>query len=99
MWKLKINKDKSKVVIFWNGRMPKTDFVLNGEKLKKVKEFNYFGILIFIITGSFHKTIKKMLRKVQKQYMKFYEKEDYIIYVLISCIVDLFDNIVKPILL
>ena len=40
LWKLKINVDKSKVVIFSNGRVPNKDFILNGEKLEKVTEFN-----------------------------------------------------------
>ena len=97
MWKLKINIEKSKVVIFSNGRMPKSDFILNGEKLEKVKEFNYLGI-IFTASGSFHKTIKKNAEKGTKAMYEVLRK-GRLQNLSSSCIFDLFDKIVKPILL
>jgi hypothetical protein len=44
-WKLKVNTDKSKVMVFSRGKLPRNlNFSLNGEKLEIVNSLNYLGI-------------------------------------------------------
>ena len=45
IWKLKVNTDKSKVMVFSRGKLPRNlNFSLNGEKLEIVNSLNYLGI-------------------------------------------------------
>jgi hypothetical protein len=44
IWKLKVNTDKSKVMVFSRGKLPRNlNFSLNGEKLEIVNSLNYLG--------------------------------------------------------
>ena len=70
---------------------------MNGEKLEKVTEFNYLGI-IFTSSGSFYKTIKKNAEKGTKAMYEVLRKSR-LHNLSVSCTVDLFIKIVKPILL
>ena len=46
-WKLTVNVDKTKVVIFQKGgRFPNDNFTFNGKELEIVKEFNYLGYVV-----------------------------------------------------
>ena len=52
-WKLKVNVEKTKVLIFSRGRLPSNiTFKYDGSEIEIVNEFNYLGIL-FTRTGSF----------------------------------------------
>ena len=56
--KMKVNVDKTKILIFSKGRMPVNfQFKSNGKFIEIVKDFNYLGIY-FSRSGSF-KTCKK----------------------------------------
>ena len=42
IWKLKVNTDKGKVMVFSRGKLPRNlNFSLNGEKLEIVNSLNY----------------------------------------------------------
>ena len=58
LWKLKVNTDKTKVMVFGNGRLPQyLSFSYDNLNLEIVKNFNYLGI-IFTRTGNFSLTKK-----------------------------------------
>ena len=98
VWKLKVNVDKTKVVVF-SRRRPSCDFqfLFNGKKLDIVDEFNYLGIVL-TRTGNFNKT-KQF--NVEKATMALYEvlRLGRLHNLSICSQLDLFDKMVKPILL
>ena len=52
-WRLKVNIEKSNVLVFSNGRLPNNiKFNCNDKELKIVAHFSYLG-LVFSKTGSF----------------------------------------------
>ena len=53
-WKLTVNVDKSKIIVFSKGRQTNYDFNLCGSRLEIVKEYKYLGIL-FNRSCSFYK--------------------------------------------
>ena len=97
-WKLKVNVQKTKIVIFSKGRLQRNvQFIYDNTEVEIVKEFNYLGIYLSR-TGSFRSGKKyivqkatnamyNVLRKGRKQNMS------------IECQLDLFSKLVKPILL
>jgi hypothetical protein len=47
IWRLKVNVEKSKIVVFPQGRTPNNlKFNFNGKQLEFVDEFNYLGVLL-----------------------------------------------------
>ena len=97
-WKMKVNVDKTKIMIFSWGRMPvNLQFKYNGKDIEIVKDFNYLGIY-FSRSGSF-KTCKK--HQTEKAIKAMYEviKKGRKHNLSISCQLDLFDKLVQPILL
>lgn len=97
-WKLKVNVNKFKVVIFTKGRIAKNiDFVFNGEPLEIVNEYKYLGI-IFSRYGSFINTKKYLAGKATKAIYGVLKKTR-MFNLSIDCQLDLFDKIVVPILL
>ena len=97
-WKLKVNIDKTKIVIFGSGRTPQNlSFKYNGSEIEVVKNFNYLGI-IFSKTGNFNLAKKRLVDKaVVSMYavLKLGRKHN----LSIKCLLSLFDKMVKPILL
>ena len=62
-WKLKVNVDKSNVLIFSSGRTPKNlRFLYDGKQLDIVDKFNYLGIT-FTKSGSFLNAKKDRVSK------------------------------------
>lgn len=60
IWKMNVNVDKTKIVVFFKERLPRNLHVNhNGTTIDLVKDFNYLGIS-FSRTGSF-KVCKKHL--------------------------------------
>jgi hypothetical protein len=97
-WRLKANADKTKVIVFSRGRQS-TNFkcTLNGSELEIVNEFNYLGIL-FNRTGNFNKTIKKQAEEATKAMFEVL-KRGRTHNLSIECQLELFNKMVKPILL
>lgn len=70
MWKLNININKSKVMIFSRaGRYHKENFTLGQESLELVKDYNYLGINLSS-NGTFHNAIKTLDNKARKAMFK-----------------------------
>ena len=56
IWRLKVNVEKSKIVVFSQGRTPNNlKFNFNGKQLQIVDEFNYLGVLL-TKNGNFNKS-------------------------------------------
>jgi hypothetical protein len=54
-WKLGVNIEKSKVMVFSRGQLPRVMiFLYNGKQLEIVKDFNYLGVVL-TRTGNFKK--------------------------------------------
>ena len=97
-WKLKVNIDKTKIVIVGSGRTPhNASLKYNVSEIEVVKNFNNL-VIIFNKTGNFNLARKRI---VDKAVVSMYE-------VLISgrkhnlsikCLLSLFDKMVKPMLL
>jgi hypothetical protein len=97
-WRLKANTDKTKVIFFSRGRQSTNlKFTLNGAELEIVNEFNYLGIL-FNRTGNFNKAIKKQAEKATKAMFEVL-KRGRTHNLSIECQLELFNKMVKPILL
>jgi hypothetical protein len=89
--RLKVNVEKSKIVVFPQGRTPNNlKFNFNRKQLKIVDEFNYLGVLL-TKNGNFNKS--KMF-VVNKDTKAMYEvlKLGRIHSLSINCQLDLFDN-------
>ena len=85
-------------MVFGNGRIPQNlSFSYDNLNLEIVKNFNYLGI-IFIRTGNFSLTKKNLADKALKA---MYEvlKMGRMYKLSIKCLLDLFDKMIKPILL
>ena len=97
-WKLKVNTSKTKIIIFSGGRLPQNiNFIYDGNALEIVNELTYLG-LNFSRTGSFMSAKKILVRKANKA---MYEvlKKGRLHNLSVKSQYDLFDKIVKPILL
>ena len=70
MWKLTVNVDKSKIIVFSKGRQTNYDFNLCGSRLEIVNEYKYLGIL-FNRSGSFYKNKFLLPLKQQKHHLAF----------------------------
>ena len=98
LWKLKINTEKTKILVFSSGRpLANLHFYLDGSEIEIVNDFNYLGIL-FSRTGNFNKAVQKQAEKATKA---MYEvlKRGRVHNLSIECQLELFDKMVKPILL
>lgn len=62
-WKLEVNIEKTKIVIFTKGRVKNNVFYYNGKEIEIVKNFKYLGV-IFSSSGSFIQT-NALLRLVK----------------------------------
>ena len=64
-WKLTVNVDKTKILIFSKGPMLKTKFYYNNQVIESVRDFKYLGV-VFSRSGSFCKTKKHLYEQAQK---------------------------------
>ena len=97
-WKLKVNIDKTKIVCFTNGRLPQIlQFTYSNSEIEIVKEFNYLGLLL-TKTENFKRAIKTLADKGTKAMYEILKIGKFH-NLSISCQLDLFDKMVKPILL
>lgn len=99
LWKINVNSSKTKVVIFDGGRFPTNNFnfTFDGNNLEIVSAIAYLGIY-FSRTESYLNTKK---RNIDKSYKTMYAvlNKGRLHNLSIKCQYDLFDKIVKPILL
>ena len=98
IWKLKVNVDKTKIMVFSRGRPPANLFFqYNGSQLDIVNDFNYLGVVLSR-TGSFKKAKQNNIDKATKA---LYEvlKLGRLHNLSVECQLDLFDKMVKPVLL
>ena len=98
LWDLTVNLDKTKVVIFSQGRKkPKKPFLYLGEEVKVVDDYIYLGV-IFNYNGSFKKAIENQkavgLRAMQALFSKI-----RILALDVDTSMELFQRCVMPILL
>ena len=97
-WKLTVNVDKTKIVIFSRGRVTKHfDFTFNGERVDVVDEYIYLGVL-FNYNGLYAKAISKQISQARKAMFSFLTKARRLL-LPIDVVIDLFDKCVVPILL
>ena len=93
-WKLKVNIEKTKAVIFSRAQLPQNQFFCYGDQqIEYVTEFNYLGV-IFSKNHSFTATMKNNVRKVN---IAMYEvlSKGRSLNLSVSCQYDLFRKIVK----
>ena len=97
-WKLTVNVNKTKILIFSRGRQPANlKFHYNNLEVEIVNEFTYLGV-IFSRFGTFNATKKYLINKATKA-MYDVLKKGRTHNLSIQCQLDLFDKIVVPILL
>ena len=97
-WKLKINIDKSKILIFSKGRINNSEkFYFGGKEIEIVKNYKYLGV-IFAKSGSFltmRKYIKEQATKAMYNVLQNCRRNN----LSIECQLDMFDKAILPILL
>ena len=93
-------KKKTKAVIFSRAQLPHNQFFCYGDQqIEYVTEFNYLGV-IFSKNGSFTSTMKNNVRKANIAMYEVLSKGGRrSLNLSVSCQYDLFEKIVKPILL
>lgn len=98
LWKLKVNIDKTKIVIFSRGRLPDNlSFRYDNIVLEIVNEFNYLGLTL-ARSGSFLTAKKANIKKATTAMYGIIKKGRFH-NLSIECQLQLFDKIVQPILL
>lgn len=96
--KLKVNVQKRKIVIFSRGRaLQNVHFYYNAIELEVINDFSYLGV-IFSRTGNFSKAKKAQAEKATAAMYDVIRKGK-LHNLSVECLMDLFDKIVKPILL
>ena len=94
MWKLKVNIDKTKIMC---RTAENVHFLYNEKEIETVTEFNYLGVT-FTKYGKFKLPKQKNIEKATKALYEVIRREKRH-NLSIECLLDLFDKIVKPILL
>ena len=89
--------NKSKVVVFSKGRPGNYSFRLNNEILEEVGEFKYLGVLLSR-NGSFYATKKHLASQADKAMHSLIKKTRSLL-LPTDLQIELFDKLVKPILL
>ena len=97
-WQLKVNVEKTKILVFSRGRLPNNlTFTFNEMEIGIVSEFNYLGVLLSK-SGNFSMAKKAQVEKATKAMFEVL-KRGKIHNLSIQCQLDLFDKIITPILL
>ena len=99
MWRLKINKSKTKSMVFSRGNKKiNTTFHVNGAALENVKEFKYLGITVHKKSCSFTPTLNHFKVKATRALYALRSKINFT-NLPIKVALKLYDAIIKPILL
>ena len=98
-WKLQINADKTKVIIFskQKTRLDNINFSIGGSKIEIVEEFKYLGVT-FTYNGNFTRcltTLQTQANRAMFSVIKRARKDNFLIYTQF----DLFDKLVMPVML
>ena len=96
-WKLKVNISKTKIVVFTRARLNHFNFSYKGSNLEIVKDYICLGINLSN-TARYLNIEKKMVGKAAKAMYEVLRKVR-VHNLSLKCQYDLFDKIVKPILL
>ena len=98
-WKLTLNAEKTKTVIFnkAGATLKKHQIHYGGELIKTVKYFSYLGITLDS-NGKFHTAINELTKKAAKAAGRLYKLSTYN-YISIQTLLETFNSLVKPILL
>ena len=97
-WNLQVNTDKTKVVIFSNGKVTKyPTFLFGHSKVDVVEDYVYLGVL-FHRTGSFQKAIMKQIKQATKSFHTLMTKVRYL-HLPVDLTLELFQQLVVPVLL
>ena len=96
-WKLEVNIEKTKVMVFHSRKCKNDVFSYNGEILENVDEFKYLGV-IFTRNGKFAKCKKRLYDQASKAMFKLLQtarEQD----LPLNVTLELFDKMISPILL
>ena len=97
-WNLKVNADKTKVVIFSKCRNEdNVNFQFNGKQLSVVDDFQYLGIL-FSRKGSFQLNKARLVQQARKA-MFYVLRKSRKLCLPIDILLQLFDAMIAPILM
>ncbi|MEW8547414.1 MAG: reverse transcriptase family protein, partial [Candidatus Thiodiazotropha sp.] len=97
-WKLKVNTNKTKIMIFSGGRIPKNQkFYFKGQEIEIVNEYKYLGIFL-ARSGSFLKAKKHIVEQANNALFSLQRKIRFL-NLPIDMQFDLFNKMIKPILL
>ena len=96
-WKLEINNDKTKVMVFTKERNINYTFTINGVQLEVVSEYKYLGIL-FSRSGSFSAAKVYIANKATRAMFSLLKKARDLL-LPIDLQIELFQKTIKPILL
>ena len=97
-WKLRINLDKSKVVVFRKGtRLPRPQWTYGDLVLKVTNKIHYLGV-IFTSNGLFTQAQKTLADQATKGVFTFNKRLESFRNIKPSAIIDLFDKFISPIL-
>jgi hypothetical protein len=95
-WRLKINIEKSKLMIFnKTGRLLKEKFTLNKKIIENVKQYTYLG-LVFIPSGKFHTAIDTLYKKALKAMFKLRKAIRYL-NISPKIALYIYDTLIRPI--
>ena len=97
MWKLKVNLDKTKVVVFGTRRNTNHHVTLGGQSVEVVNEYKYLGIL-FNKNRSFNNAISALSMQARKAMFSLFSKINGL-ELPVDCQLDLFNKTIVPILL
>ena len=95
-WKLNVNTDKTKIVIFGSKAKPKLKFTLDGRELEIVNIYKYLGTY-FNRSGSFLTTRKHLAQQARKALFLIYKRVNNL-NLPIDLIFKLFDHTIMPIM-
>ena len=96
-WKLEINYDKTKIMVFSRGRTANFIFTINGIQLEVISDIKYLGIL-FCRSGSFSAAKRYIANQATRAMFSLLKKARDLL-LPIDLQIELFQKTVKPILL
>ena len=97
-WKLIININKTKIIVFNSRNCKNKTFMINGKKVEIVDNYTYLGI-VFTPSGKFKKSIDVLITKANKAWHKIWCKFNIWNGTPPNLLLKLFTSFVQPVLL